>query len=264
VGFAIIADRQWKSGPESVKADVGVTGQGEDPLYINPAFDLPGLTLLGERQEMFLQQWSGDWRGHTLKAVLSQTVFAGLSTHQPLPDRYLKLDFDSGGWPHAPRNRAVDLMRPAMALHICGDTHLATVSQYGVAQQRDSSWAFCTPAIAVGWPRWWNPDAVVLPYGNRPKHNLPNTGEYLDSFGNKAYVYAVGNPEVGKSPHRYHKAHEKGSGLGFVTFDPEKKTYTLESFRFLVDATDGKPDNQFPGWPLTIHQAENRGENRIG
>ena len=41
-----------------------------------------------------------------------------------------------------------------------------------------------------------------------------------------------------------------------------KKTYALDSYRFLIDATDGKPSNQFPG-PVTIHQVENRGENRI-
>ena len=42
-----------------------------------------------------------------------------------------------------------------------------------------------------------------------------------------------------------------------------KKTYTIDSFRFLIDPTDGKASNQFPGWPVTIHQAENRGENRL-
>ena len=46
--------------------------------------------------------------------------------------------------------------------------------------------------------------------------------------------------------------------------DTEARTYRLEAFRFLVDATDGKPESQFPGWPLTIHQSENRGENRVG
>ncbi|MGA9659429.1 MAG: alkaline phosphatase D family protein [Asticcacaulis sp.] len=263
VGFAILADRQWKSGPETVDAAVGETGQGEDPLYINPDFDKPGLSLLGERQEAFLKQWVSDWRGHKLKSVLSQTVFAGLSTHQPVPNRYLKLDFDSAGWPHTPRDHAVEIIRPAMALHICGDTHLSTLSQYGVEKQRDSSWAFCTPAIAVGWPRWWNPDTVPLPYANRPKHGLPNTGEYLDSFGNKAYVYAVGNPVVGTSPNRYLRADQKGSGFGFVTFDTQKLTYTMDSYRFLVDLADGKSDNQFPGWPVTIHQSENRGENQL-
>jgi hypothetical protein len=45
--------------------------------------------------------------------------------------------------------------------------------------------------------------------------------------------------------------------------DTEQKTYQIDCFRFAIDATDGDPDNQFPGWPVLIHQAENRGENRI-
>jgi hypothetical protein len=49
-----------------------------------------------------------------------------------------------------------------------------------------------------------------------------------------------------------------------VTIDTEAKTYLCESFRFLVDATNGKPENQFPGWPVTIHQEENAGANRLG
>ena len=88
--------------------------------------------------------------------------------------------------------------------------------------------------------------------------------EFLDGFGNKVYVYAVGNPVVGKAPNRYDKAHQKGSGFGFVTFDTKAKTYHIESFRFLIDPLDGNPTNQFPGWPITIQQQENRGENRIG
>jgi hypothetical protein len=259
VGFAIIADRQWKSGPDRVNAVVGgkhANREAED-------FDQPGLVLLGERQEEWLKDWAADWRGHALKAVLSQTLFSSLATHQPDPDRFLRFDFDSNSWPQTPRNRAIDILRPSMALHICGDTHLATLSQYGVEAQRDSSWAFCTPAIAVGWPRWWLPDKVGMPHQNRPEHGLANTGEYLDGFGNKAYVYAVGNPEIGKAPNRYEKAHEKGSGFGFITFDTESRTYLVESFRFLIDVTDGAPDNQFPGWPAVIHQEENRGENRL-
>ena len=49
-----------------------------------------------------------------------------------------------------------------------------------------------------------------------------------------------------------------------MTIDTEAKTYLCESFRFLVDATNGKPENQFPGWPVTIHQEENAGANRLG
>lgn len=263
VSFAILADRQWKSGPDRLGIVVGETGQEEDPLYVNPAFDRDDLQLLGQRQEEFLKQWGQDWRDHKLKAVISQTVFAGISTHQPLPDRYLKYDFDSSGWPATARNRAIEIMRQSKALHICGDTHLGTLSQYGVKEQRDSNWAFCTPAIAAGWPRWWRPDDIPLPHKNRPAHGLPQTGEYLDSFGNKIYVYAVGNPLVGKSDNRYILAHEKGSGFGFITFDTEAKTYTMQAFRFLVDVTDNNPDNQFPGWPVTIHQDENTGINKL-
>ncbi len=263
VSFAIIADRQWKSGPQHVQTGAGRGDHVEDANFDTSTLDKPGLVLLGERQEEFLKKWAQDWRGHTLKAVLSQTVFANVATHHGGPDGYLKADLDSGGWPQTPRNRAVEIMRPSMALHINGDQHLTTLTQYGVDKQRDSNWSFCTPAISAGYPRWWLPDEIKMPHENRPKHGLPDTGEYVDGLGNKAYVYAVGNPVVGQAPNRYEKAHEKGSGFGFITFDTEKKTYYIESFRFLIDVKDGKAANQFPGWPLTIHQKENRGENVI-
>ena len=32
----------------------------------------------------------------------------------------------------------------------------------------------------------------------------------------------------------------------------------------MIDATDGKRENQFPGWPVTIRQQENAGDNIIG
>ena len=263
VSFAILADRQWKSGPERVKTDGPRADHVIGPNFDTRSLDQPGLVLLGERQETFLKKWSQDWRGHSLKAVLSQTVFAAVATHHGRLDGFLKGDLDSGAWPQSARDRAIDILRPAMALHINGDQHLTTLAQYGVALQRDSMWSFCTPAIAAGYPRWWRPDDVGMPHAKRPSHGHANTGEFLDGFGNKVYVYAVGNPEVGKAPNRYDKAHQKGSGFGFITFDPAKKTYLVESFRFLIDPTDGKASNQFPGWPVTINQSENRGENRL-
>lgn len=264
VSFAIIADRQWKSGPEHVETGGGRADHVLDANFDTATLDKPGLVMLGERQEAFLKQWAQDWRGHSLKALLSQTVFINAATHHGSEDGYLKADLDSGGWPQTPRNRAIDILRPSMALHINGDQHLTTLAQYGVEKQRDSNWSFCTPAIAAGYPRWWRPDEMKMPHSNRPKHGQADTGEYLDGLGNKAYIYAVGNPQVGKAPNRYDKAHEKASGFGFITFDTVKKTYFIESFRFLIDATDGKPSNQFPGWPVTIHQKENRGENVLG
>ena len=263
VSFAILGDRQWKSGPERVETGSGRADHVRDKNVDTSVLDKPGLILLGERQEKFLQAWGKDWRGHTMKVLLSQTVFAGVATHHGGFNGYLKADLDSGGWPQTARNRAIEILRESMALHINGDQHLTSLCQYGVDKQRDSNWSFCTPAIAAGYPRWWRADEVGMPHKNRPKHNLPHTGEYLDGFGNKVYLYTAGNPEVGTKRPRYERAHQKGSGFGFVTIDTEKKTYKLEAFRFNVDPTDGKPGNQFPGWPITLHQAENRGENRL-
>lgn len=263
VSFAILGDRQWKSGPEHVD-----TGSGRQDHVLDEDLDLAtlnkdGLELLGERQEKFLEHWASDWRGHSMKVLLSQTVFAGVATHHGKHDGYLRADLDCGSWPQGPRDKAINIMRPGMPLHINGDQHLTTLVQYGVEKQRDSSWSFCTPAIAAGYPRWWRPDEIGTKHESRPRHGLPDTGEFIDSFGNKAYVYAVGNPEVGRKKNRYEKAHQKGSGFGMVTIDGEAKTYHIESFKFLIDATDGNENNQFPGWPVTIHQSENKGENRI-
>ena len=263
VGFAILADRQFKSAPTRVETGSGRADHVHDQDFDTATLDKPGLVLLGDRQQEFLKTWVSDWRGHKMKVLFSQTVFAGIATHHGKYDGYLKADLDSGGWPQSARNSAIDLLRPSRALHINGDQHLATLSQYGVVNQRDSNWSFCTPAIAAGYPRWWRPDEMGMPHQHRPAHGLPNTGEYLDGLGNKVYVYAVGNPEDRPKGNRYQRAHKKGSGFGLVTIDTEAKTYLVEAFRFLIDATDGKETNQFPGWPLKIHQQENGGENLL-
>jgi phosphodiesterase/alkaline phosphatase D-like protein len=263
VSFAILGDRQWKTGPEAVSTWKGRPDHVKDKNFDTSTIDKPGLELLGKRQEEFLRAWSKDWRGHTMKVLLSQTVFSAVATHHGSPNGYLKADLDSGGWPQTPRNRAIEIIREAMCLHVNGDQHLTTLSQYGVDKQRDGNWSFCTPAIAAGYPRWWLPDEVGMAHENRPAHGHANTGEFLDGFGNKVYVYAVGNPPGGPKGNRYDLAHNKASGFGLVTIDTDKKTYLLESFRFLIDATDGKASNQFPGWPVTIHQTENKGENRL-
>ena len=263
VSFAILGDRQWKSGPERVETGSGRADHVRDRNFDTSVLDKPGLVLLGDPQETFLAKWSRDWRGHKMKVLLSQTVFAGVATHHGGFNGYLRADLDSGAWPQTARNRAIDIICESMALHINGDQHLTSICQYGVSEQRDSNWSFCTPAIGAGYPRWWRPDEIGMPHQNRPKHGLAHTGEFLDGFGNKVYVYAAGNPEVATKSHRYERAHQKASGFGFVTIDTEKKTYTLDAFRFNVDATDGKPGNQFPGWPITLEQAENRGHNRV-
>ena len=264
VSFAILGDRQFKSGPDRVETGSGRADHVIDRAVDTAFLDKPGLILLGDRQEKFLEKWSADWRGHTMKVLLSQTVFAGVATHHGGFNGYLKADLDSGGWPQTPRNNAIRIIRKSKALHINGDQHLTTLAQYGVDKQRDSNWSFCTPAIAAGYPRWWRPDEIGMPHEHRPNHGNANTGEFLDGFGNKVYVYAVGNPEVGTKKNRYEKAHQKASGFGLVTIDTSAKTYHLDCYRFLVDTTDGNPENQFPGWPVTLHQDENAGDNILG
>ncbi len=263
VSFAILSDRQFKSGPERVDTGSGRADHVLDPAFDCAALDKPGLVLLGERQEAFLENWAKDWRGHELKCILSQTVFAGVATHHGRFDGYLKADLDCGGWPQTARNRAIKILAPAKALHINGDQHLTSLCQYGVDKQRDAFWSFCTPAIAAGYPRWWRPDELDMPHENRPSHGLANTGEFTDGLGNLVYVYAVGNPEVGTKKNRYELAHQKGSGFGLVTFDTEAKTYHIECFRFHSDPKSGKATDQFPGWPVTIKQQENAGKNLL-
>ncbi len=264
VSFAILGDRQFKSGPERVETGSGRADHVRDINVDTSVLDKPGLILLGDRQETFLEHWVNDWRGHTMKVLLSQTVFAAVATHHGGYNGYLKADLDSGGWPQTARDNAIRIVNKGLPLHINGDQHLTTLCQYGIDAQRDSCWSFCTPAISAGYPRWWRPDEVGMPHENRPQHGLSDTGEYLDGFGNRVYVFAVGNPEVGTAKNRYELAHQKGSGFGLVTIDTEAKTYTLDSFRFLVDPTDGKSGNQFPGWPVTLHQKENGGDNVLG
>ncbi|MCD0458982.1 alkaline phosphatase D family protein [Roseiconus lacunae] len=263
VGFAVVADRQWKSGPQRVDTGSGRADHLRDPDIDPLKLDKPGLELLGDRQHEFLKHWSADWRKHSIKVLLSQTVFAGVATHHGGYNGYLVADLDCGGWPQSQRDEAIRLAAPAKPLHINGDQHLTSLVQYGVEKQRDGFWSFCTPAIAAGYPRWWRADDVGMKHENRPAHGLEHTGEYLDGLGNKVYVYTIGNPIVPTAKNRYEKAHQKASGFGFVEIDPEKRTYTVHSYRFLIDVNDGNPENEFPNWPVTIHQDENGGANRL-
>ena len=99
VSFAIIGDREWKSGPERVETGSGRADHVQDPNFDCSVLDKPGLVLLGKRQEDFLRHWAKDWRGHGLKVLLSQTVFAGVATHHGRYNGFLKADLDCGGWP---------------------------------------------------------------------------------------------------------------------------------------------------------------------
>lgn len=263
VSFAIVADRDFKSGPERVATWEGRLDHLKKPLKDASSLDKPGLTLLGDRQMEFLDGWVRDWKGARMKVLLSQTIFTYASTHSGNDSSYLEGDLDSDGWPKRGRDEAIKLMRKAFAFHICGDQHLPYLIQYGIKDYRDAGWVFCTPAIAVGYQRYFLPDRLGWPVVNRPAHGNPNTGCYKDGFGNLNYIYAVGNPdEINRHENRYRQADLRSSGFGIIRFNLSTRDITAEAYRFLSKTAQGE-FLQFPGWPLTINQLDNYGREPL-
>lgn len=264
ISFSIVSDRIFKSAPERVSHWEGrhdhVTGPLEDPMSI----ENEDLELLGERQENFIGEWIRDWNNVDMKVLLSQTPFASVATHHGQYDGYLYADLDAGGWPKTARDRAIEIIRKGFAFHITGDQHLTSAIQYGVDNFRDAGYSFCSPAISIVYSRWFRPDELDIQIQNRPAHGNPNTGEYIDAFGNLNYVYAIGNPDnFSLVSNRYENEQNKGSGFGMVIFDQNQRTITMESWRFLANVSNPKPGDQFPGWPITINQLDNYGREAV-
>jgi len=205
-----------------------------------------------------------DWGGVDMKVLLTQTLFANVATHHGQYNAYLFGDMDSGGWPKTGRDRAIRIIRKGFVFQIAGDQHVPSIVQYGLDNYRDAGWCYITPAISVGYSRWFRPDEIGIQVRNRPTQNLPNTGEYNDAFGNLNYVYAIGNPDNFKIvENRFQLAQEKASGYGMIIFDKEQRTIKMESWRFLADVANTAATDQFPGWPLTISQFDNYGREAV-
>jgi len=259
VSFGIIGDRIFKSGPEAVSFWEGRKDHLKQKLKDPSILDSDTLKLLGDRQMKFLKHWIEDWEKAEMKVLLSQTLFANTATHHGSNKMFLVGDLDSGGWPKSARDNTLNLIRKCFAFHICGDQHLPSLVHYGIDECRDAGWVFCTPAIAVGYQRFFLPDKLGWPVYKRPEHGNPNTGCYTDAFGNINYIYAVGNP-ADKNTHtnRYKMAELKSSGFGYITFDLDQRKIQSEAYRFMANLTDGvQADDQFPGWPKTIDQTDN-------
>jgi len=242
VDFAILEDRKFKSGPEGK-----IPQQGPRPDHIrNPEYDpasidLPGLTLLGERQLNFLDNW-GTENTDALKVVLSQTGFCGGAHIHGQKENRLHADLDSNGWPQTGRKKALQLIEKANAVHIAGDQHLATVIKQGIDEFGDGPWSFVVPAIVNDYySRWWWPEDEKAGANPNIDTSLPWTGDYLDGFNNKISMMAYVNPE----------SNSKGGGYGLIRFNKETKTATFECWPRYVDVT--KEDaGQFEGWPMTV------------
>jgi hypothetical protein len=260
VSFAIIEDRKFKTGPKGLLEIKPLLGNRPDWItnaHYNPkALDVPEAVLLGERQEKFLKSWGEDWTGADFKAVLSQTIFS-YATHISHGNRLLA-DLDSNGWPQSGRNRAIDLMRRAFAIHISGDQHLGCVVHYGVDDWRDAGIAFCVPSIVNYYPRKWLPlEPAVRPIPGP----LPHLGDYMEGFGNKLTMLAYANPATFPAPLTNLAA--SASGHGLVRFNKATRTITLECWPRDADLAQGDAA-QYPGWPITIAQQDNYGRAAVG
>ncbi|MEW6304945.1 MAG: alkaline phosphatase D family protein [Verrucomicrobiota bacterium] len=254
VSFAVIADRQYKSGPEGKVPPTG-SPRGDhvkDPNFDPKTADLPGLELLGPGQMKFLNEWVADWRGADMKAVVSQTIFTAMATTHG-GQEVLVADYDTNGWPQSRRNEALRVIRKAFAVHLAGDQHLPAVVHYGVDEHRDAGVAFAGPAVNVGYVRFWEPERTNR---NRKTGNTKLTGDFHDHFGNPLTVLAVKNGAVKPDNSDVLKfVQEKASGLGVVRFDKPNRRVTIECWPYLADPTH--PGTQFPGWPVVVNTLDN-------
>ncbi len=259
IDFAILEDRKFKSGPLGKIPNMGPRPDHiTDPSYDRSAINLPGLQLLGERQEKWLASWTEDWTGAQLKCVLSQTAFCGaVHMHGGMNNRLLA-DLDCNGWPQKGRDAALTIIRRAWAPHICGDQHLAVLAKHGISNYSDGPWGFTSPAIVnTVYGRWWHPldeKAGPNPVVGSP---LPWTGDFEDGLGNKISMVAYANPIDNKDELK------RADGYGMVRFHKKLRQMTFECWPRFCKATDGDTA-QFPGWPVTADYDGNDGRTVVG
>ncbi len=251
ISFAIIEDRKFKSGPQGLVPKMGPRPDHiRDPNYDPKTVDVPGAKLLGERQLKFLRHWAADWRGADMKAVLSQTVFAGAATTHGGSNNRLHADMDSNGWPQTGRNKALAEIRKAFAVMLCGDQHLGTVIHHGIDDWNDAGYSLCVPSIANLYLRWWTP---LAPGKNRAPGMPEYCGEFHDGFGNKITMLACANPGQREN---HDRLTTRAAGFGVAKFNRKTRKITLECWPRNADVTDPKT-KQYAGWPVTFDQQDN-------
>ncbi|MPY87997.1 MAG: twin-arginine translocation pathway signal [Luteitalea sp.] len=253
VSFAVLADRQYKSGPEGRVPPTGDRGDHVIESSFDPKMaDVPGLDLLGDKQMAFLKEWAADWEGADMKCVISQTIFTGLPTTHGRTWDVLFADYDTNGWPQTPRNAALREIRKAFAFHIAGDQHLPAVVHYGIEAHRDAGVAFAGPAVNVGYPRWWEPEKTGR---NRTTATKGLTGDFLDHFGHPLTVLAVKNGPYQVPAPVLEQVNAKTSGLGLVRFNKERRTVTIDCWPYSADPL--QEGTEMPGWPVVVRQTDN-------
>jgi phosphodiesterase/alkaline phosphatase D-like protein len=263
ISMAVLEDRKFKSGPAQAvdkKTHKGRVDHVRDPNLDPMVLDRPGLHLLGDRQEKFLEEWAGDFEDASMKAILSQSPFCAVATHHGggQKSNILIADLDSNGWPQSGRNRAIELARKGHAVMIHGDQHLATVVHHGVDEWNDAGFSFAGAGIYNGYPRLWAPKEA----GKNRRPNSPEyTGEFLDGFHNKINVWAAANRMDKQYPERIKdgpqtmldKLNNTASGYGIVKFHKEQQEISMESWPIYENMTsDITGYETHNGWPVTV------------
>jgi 3',5'-cyclic AMP phosphodiesterase CpdA len=259
VDFAILEDRKFKTGPAGKIPQMGPRPDHiNDESYDPKTVDVPGLELLGQRQEKFLHDWSQDWSGAQMKAVLSQTAFCGAVHMHGKRDGRLLADLDCNGWPQSGRNRALREIRRAWAVHLCGDQHLAVVVKHGIDTHGDAPYGFTSPALVnTIYGRWWHPRDEKPGPNPVPNSPLPWTGDFKDGLGNRISMLAYANPE------NIQDERKRADGYGIARFNKKTRQVTFECWPRFSDAKQGARA-QFPGWPVTVDMEANDGRKPAG
>jgi alkaline phosphatase D len=275
ISMAVLEDRKFKSGPAQAvdkKTNKGRVDHVRDPNLDPMVLDKPGLHLLGDRQEKFLEEWAGDFRDASMKAILSQSPFCAVATHHGggKDSNILIADLDANGWPQSGRNRAIELARKAHAVMIHGDQHLATVVHHGVDEWNDAGFSFAGAGIFNGYPRLWAPKEG----GKNRRPNSPEyTGEFLDGFHNKINVWAAANRMDKQYPERIKdgpqtmldKLNNTASGYGIVKFHKEQQKITFESWPIYQEmSSDFSKYQTHQGWPITVSVDQQYNRKTIG
>lgn len=231
VNFAVIEDRKFKSAPD-YDGDP-TTKRGE---------------LLGTRQETFLKDWATTEPGLP-KICLTASIWGSPQTEGNLKPL---LDYDANGYPPDGRTRAVQLLKNAGALALAGDQHLGMVARQGINAPDDGPLFFAGPAASAFWQRWFEGEGKL----SGQRNNNPNTGNFIDCFGNPMRVLAVANPRISHADFVDNKRGWgifladralKSEGYGIVKVDHNEQKYILECWSWDEDPTTGK---QFDGWPV--------------
>ncbi len=261
VGFAVLEDRKFKTGPTAAPSDPDQQ------------------VLLGQRQKDFLRQWAVDWKGQRVKCVVSQSPFGMIHTHASSGYGFSLNDRDSHGWPAHRREEVWELLRLSRSFQLAGDQHISTLVHHGIDGPADAGYSFASPAISNFFPRVWDPvhnsggrTEVVSPYKGdfflNGQGTLPSGQANLNSdIPGHIRVVSAANPlEYYDQTRNISPAnlHDRGAGYGIIRIDKTTRQITFESWPLHSDPELPQTGGQFPDWPVTINQTDNDGRVPTG